>query len=199
MANELERLGIYVCKFGRRIPPLWNWPEDHSGLVVCCGSYGPKGDFSQISTDEWRAHFETNLLGQLEDVRRFIRMLDGRPGRIVLMSGAGIGSGNHPAHRVPYTVCKAALVHFVEAVAPELPNVAINAVAPGPVLSKMTEGELDPKDAVSPELCAKFVGWLMTDERAAKLSGRLFSVRYDQEIENKVLGGDDYQLRRFVP
>lgn len=196
VANELERLGANPWRSSRR---GLEWPDRPVGLVSCFGDYGPRGQFSHVSVDEWRSCFETNFFAQLEEVKRFTGMLDGRHGRVVLMSGGGIGTARHPWNRVAYTACKGALVHFVEAVATELPNIAINAVAPGPVLSKMTNGELDPRDAISPEYCAKLVGWLMTSERAATISGRLLSARYDQAVADKVLGEDDYRLRRFVP
>jgi len=174
---ELKRLDFDVTSRGKtQIQEGWDC-DNPWGMVCAFGTYGPKGKFADLNLGQWLHSFVVNLHMQVAQVHAFANKLNGRPGRIVLLSGAGIGSGKHPAERTAYTVCKGALVHFVEAVAPEMPNIAINAVAPGAVKSRLNP---DPVDPVSPELCARMVGWLMTGKNVP--TGRLFAAKHDQHL-----------------
>ena len=170
------------------------WPDTPIGLVCAFGDYGPHGSFSAANLDEWSESFGLNFFAQIAEVQKFMYMLGNRPGRVVLMSGAGIGSPKHPPLRSAYTVCKAAIAHFVEAVAPEMPNIAINAVAPGSVKSKM-----NPDGEGTPDAAAKMIGWLMSAPEAQQITGRLLSAKWDElPIDPELLQEHDYRLRRFV-
>ncbi len=195
IAGELTSLGLAVTVRGRtRLHDEWEPEDEPWGLVCAFGNYGPKGKFADMEVGEWLS-WSVNLFQPIGAVHKFVRMMNGRPGRIVLLSGAGIGSGKHPEERTSYTVAKGALVHFVEAIAPELPNIAINAVAPGAVKSKLNP---DPVDPVSPELCAKMVGWLMMGKHVP--SGRTFSARHDTQgmIDGALMDGSLGTLRRVT-
>lgn len=173
-----------------------DWPADNPwGMVCAFGNYGPKGKFADINLGVWLQSFVVNLHMQVAQVHAFANKLNGAPGRIVMLSGAGIGSGNHPAERSAYTVCKGAIVHFVEAVAIEMPNIAINCVAPGAVKSKMNP---DPIDAVSPTLCAELVGWLMIKDNAP--SGRTFAAKHEDgaDVDDALRDPSAYRMYRSL-
>lgn len=167
-------------------------PKVPYGLVCCFGDYGVEGKFENVSFTDWAFGFQLNFISQAREVHRFLKLLNGRHGRIVLMGGAGIGSGAIVENRSSYASAKGALAHFVEAVSHELPNVAINVVAPGPVVSRMTRGHLT--EGGSPSLAANLVEWLILGESSA-VTGRLLSARWDTwPVSN--LANDTYRLRR---
>src|SRR5262249_8940285 len=119
-----------------------------------------------------------------------------KQGAIVVLSGAGVGGNGTFDRMTSYSTAKAALVHLVEAIAPELEplGITINAVAPGAVLSGMTAQALkagaragvqrdraqDCKSngGVSPNLAAGMVHFLLSPEARA-VTGRLLSARFD--------------------
>jgi NAD(P)-dependent dehydrogenase (short-subunit alcohol dehydrogenase family) len=108
-------------------------------------------------------------------------------GSIVVLSGAGVGNAGDFSNVTSYSTAKAALVHLVEALAQELQTlkIRINAVAPGAVLSSMTEqarhgGKKDPKGFVSPDLAAQLIEFLMSPD-SQNVTGRLLSARFDQD------------------
>lgn len=168
-------------------------PKVPFGLVCCFGDYGVAGNFEDVSFTDWAFGFQLNFVSQAREVHRFLKLLNGRQGRVVLMGGAGIGSGSIVERRSSYASAKGALVHFVEAVSHELPNVAINVVAPGPVVSRMTRDIL--KEGISPSLAAKLVEWLILGDSSA-VTGRLLSARWDTWPMSN-LANDTYRLRRI--
>lgn len=173
VVTELIRAGATVHTPGRDFQ--WK-PVNPWGLVVCFGSYGPKGKLVDVKANEIYQSLFLNVFTQMIQVREFLRLLDGRPGRIVLMGGAGVGSGNLPEERSSYVAAKHAIVGFVEAMSKELHGrVLINAVAPGPVKSKMTADDVR-DDWVEPTLAASLVADLIMDEKI-QLTGKLWSAR----------------------
>ena len=81
------------------------------------------------------------------------------------MAGGSIGSGKYLPGRETYVAAKYFLYGYVEQIAHTLPRGhTINMIAPGPVLSNMTQGSLDPSKAVSPELTAQCVIDLLSDD-----------------------------------
>jgi NAD(P)-dependent dehydrogenase (short-subunit alcohol dehydrogenase family) len=117
-------------------------------------------------------------------------------GTVVCFSGGGIGGPNPDRDHEEYTASKAALVTYVECVAPRLlrdHDICIYAVAPGQVASRMSGFR-----GGTPERAVKLVRWLCTPE-ARHLTGRLIAVRDDIERLRKPVGPDDYRLRRVVP
>jgi 3-oxoacyl-[acyl-carrier protein] reductase len=198
---ECERL---VKSFFRRAKNPW-------GLVCNAGNLGPVGRYWEIPPARWRRSIEENFLSHAAMIQAFAKAMSlrRRPGgAIVVMSGAGVGNAGDFADVTSYSTAKAALVHLVEALSGELRdlNITINAVAPGAVLSSMTEqarrgGKAVPKGFVPPDLAAQMIQFLMSSA-ARPMSGRLFSARFDQKIarrKGKSIDRDPhwYRLRRI--
>jgi len=95
----------------------------------------------RMSDDNWGAVLDTNLTGAFHTIRRATpKMMRGRHGRIVNVSSVSGQSGQ--AGQANYSAAKAGLVGLTRAVARELAPRAItcNVVAPGPIVTAMTEG-----------------------------------------------------------
>ena len=92
-----------------------------------------------LSEQEWQAQIAVSLTGAWHGVRAFIDLLARARGSIVLTSSvhALIGLPGHPA----YAAAKGALCALARQLAVEYgPRVRVNAVLPGPVLTKAWEG-----------------------------------------------------------
>jgi len=101
----------------------------HDGLVA------------RMSDDHWDAVLRTNLTGAFHTIRRASpKMMRGRFGRIVNVSSVSGQTGQ--AGQANYSAAKAGLLGLSRAVARELAsrNVTCNVVAPGPIVSAMTDG-----------------------------------------------------------
>lgn len=107
-------------------------------LVNCTGAQGPIGPAHTLDPAEWARTLEINLLGCFLLVRAVIPiMLKQGGGRIVHFSGGGAAYAR-PFFSA-YSASKAAIVRFTESLAEELrdSNIQVNAIAPGPVRSRM--------------------------------------------------------------
>lgn len=190
------------------------------GLICTAGNFGASGDFVEVDFPAWQQSFSLNFFSPAAMVQAFARGLKARKlaeGRVALLSGAGVGSSRSFAGATSYSTNKASLTHFVEAVAPELAplGISINAVAPGAVVSRLTDeiiaaGGNYGREAqalktsgkgVPPELAADFVA-LLLGPGAARVTGRLLSARFDREqVEHhaaKVQESPDlFRLRRI--
>lgn len=172
--TALIKAGATVHTPGRNFK--WS-PVNPWGLVCCMGSYGPKGKLAEVEASEIYQSLMLNVFTQMVQVREFIKLLDGRPGRIVLMSGGGVGSGKYPAERSSYVAAKHAIVGFVEAMGQELgERVLINAVGPGPVKSKMTADDMR-DDWVEPTVAAELIADLVMGDYHWPYTGKLWSAR----------------------
>lgn len=186
VTKELMLAGANVHKPGRDFQ--WEHaPNNPWGLVCCFGSYGPLGKLEDVMPSEIYQSLFLNVFTQMIQVREFIKLLDGRPGRIVLMSGGGVGSGQFPRGRSSYVAAKHAIVGFVQAMSKELTNITINAVAPGPVSSKMTQNDIR-SDWVSPGLAAELVTKLIMRDDESETTGFLINAQTGKEY---VLMGDE--------
>ena len=189
-------------------------------LICTAGNYGAGGNFAELEFSAWQNSFTFNFFSPAAMVHAFangIRKRGLKEGRIVLLSGAGVGSSRSFAGASSYSGNKAALTHFVEAIAPELQplGISINAVAPGAVVSKLTDEIIaaggnygreaqamkENKKGVPPELPADFVAMLLTEGPRA-VTGRLLSARFDREMVEKSPAkvqesADLYRLRRI--
>ena len=91
----------------------------------------------EIPIHLWRQSVADNFLSHATMIQAFSKAMAKRKhpeGSIVVMSGAGVGNAGDFSHVTSYSSSKAALVHLVEALAPELlrgSTIRINAVAPG--------------------------------------------------------------------
>jgi len=99
------------------------------------------GLLMRMSDEHWNAVLQTNLTGAFHTIRRATpKMMKGRYGRIVNVSSVSGQSGQ--AGQANYSAAKAGLVGLTRAVARELAprNITCNVVAPGPIVTAMTDG-----------------------------------------------------------
>lgn len=99
------------------------------------------GLLMRMSDEHWGDVLQTNLTGSFHTIRRATpKMMRGRFGRIVNVSSVSGQSGQ--AGQANYSAAKAGLVGLTRAVARELAprNVTCNVVAPGPIVTAMTDG-----------------------------------------------------------
>jgi len=117
-------------------------------LVNNAGIYGPMGPIEEVDWAQWIRAIEINLLGSILMCRAVLPTMKGQQkGKIIQLSGGG---ATNPMPNVSaYAVSKAAIVRFSETLAEEMRdfNVDVNAIAPGPLNSRM----LDEVLAAGPE------------------------------------------------
>jgi NAD(P)-dependent dehydrogenase (short-subunit alcohol dehydrogenase family) len=167
-------------------------------LVNNAGAIKPFGPLWKIDADEWWRTMEVNVRGPLVCSQRVLPgMVERRRGRIVnITSGAGAVS---TPYYTSYTTSKTALVRLTECLALETREhgVAVFAISPGTVRTKMTEYSLHSSEGqtwlpwfrrifdqhidVAPERPARLVLELASG-RADALSGRTLSIYDDLEV-----------------
>jgi NAD(P)-dependent dehydrogenase (short-subunit alcohol dehydrogenase family) len=112
-------------------------------LVNNAGWFEPKDAF-EITDEEWRKAFDTNVLGAIRLTRALgPRMRDKGYGRIVFISSeSGI---QIPTEMIHYGMSKTAMLSLTRGFAQALKQtgVTVNAVLPGPTLSEGVGGFLD--------------------------------------------------------
>lgn len=147
----------------------------HDGLVA------------RMSDEHWDRVIDVNLSGAFTTIRRAAGpMMRARFGRIVNVSSVGGHMGG--AGQANYAAAKAGLLGLSRAVARELAprNVTCNVVAPGPIVTSMTEGLPDDwqsrvRESVplgrlgTPEEVAAVIAFLCSDV-AAYVTGALIPV-----------------------
>ncbi len=190
-------------------------------LVSNAGVYGPKGAVDRTDWWEWKRAVEINLFGSVLPARELVAHFTRRGyGKIVQLSGGGATA---PLPRLSaYAASKAGVVRFAETLAEELREhrVDVNAIAPGPLNTRMLDELLD----AGPELLGEVVYERALEQQrsggipprqGAKLAvflgsaasdgitGKLLSAVWDpwQELPERRgdLDSDVYTLRRIVP
>jgi 3-oxoacyl-[acyl-carrier protein] reductase len=145
------------------------------------------GLLARMSDDSWSAVIDTNLGGAFHAIRRAApKMMRGRFGRIVNVSSVS-GHIGAPG-QANYSAAKAGLLGLSRAVARELAsrNVTCNVVAPGPIVTAMTDAMPDEWKAAmeatvplgrlgTPEDVAAVVAFLCSDA-AGYVTGALVPV-----------------------
>jgi len=99
------------------------------------------GLVARMSDEQWQQVLDTNLTGAFHTIRRATpKLLRGRWGRIVNVSSVSAHAGT--PGQANYAAAKAGLVGLTRAVARELASrhITCNIVAPGPIVTAMTEG-----------------------------------------------------------
>ena len=141
----------------------------------------------RMSLDAWREVLETNLFGAFYTIKAATRpMLKARGGRIVNITSVSGQAGQ--TGQANYSAAKAGLIGLTKATARELASrgITCNAVAPGFVLTELTQGL---PDALKAELTARTplgrfgtaeeiadaVAFLASDE-AAFITGQVLAV-----------------------
>jgi NAD(P)-dependent dehydrogenase (short-subunit alcohol dehydrogenase family) len=191
-------------------------------ILVCnAGVYGPKGGVGQADWAQWTRAVEINLYGSVLPARELLSYFTERGyGKIVQLSGGG-ATGPLPGLSA-YAASKAAVVRFAETLAEELRehHVDVNAVAPGPLNTRMLDevlragpecvGEAFYEKALEQQRSggiplregaklAVFLGSLASDG----ITGKLLSAVWDpwselpQHLDD--LASDVYTLRRITP
>ncbi|HEV7523532.1 MAG TPA: 3-oxoacyl-[acyl-carrier-protein] reductase [Acidimicrobiia bacterium] len=98
----------------------------------------------RMTDEQWGAVIDTNLTGAFHTIRRATpAMMKARFGRIVNVSSASAHVGQ--AGQANYAAAKAGLVGLSRSVARELArrNITCNVVAPGPIVTSMTDDLTD--------------------------------------------------------
>ncbi len=109
-------------------------------LINNAGIYGPKGKLEDLSWKEYQKTLNINLLGSIYFIKKVIPYFKKRKkGKIIQMSGGGAASPL-PFFSA-YATSKAGIVRFVENIAKELMSykIDINAIAPGPINTRMLD------------------------------------------------------------
>ena len=191
-------------------------------LVNNAGIYGPKGSTDSVDWAQWVQAINVNLLGSVLMCRAVITHMKRQGyGKIVQLSGGG--ATNPLPNLSSYAVSKAGIVRFIETLAIEAAEYAIdaNAIAPGALNTRM----LDEILASDPEAVGKkfydralqqkasggaglekgarlavFLGSAGSDGITGKLISAIWDPweeldRYKADLEDS----DIYTLRRIVP
>ena len=191
-------------------------------LVNNAGIYGPKGPTDSVDWVQWVQAINVNLLGSVLMCRAVIPHMKRQGyGKIVQLSGGG--ATNPLPNLSSYAVSKAGIVRFIETLAIEAAEYAIeaNAIAPGALNTRM----LDEVLASGPEVVGKefyeralqqkasggaglekgarlavFLGSADSDGISGKLISAIWDPweemdRYKADLEDS----DIYTLRRIVP
>ena len=191
-------------------------------LVNNAGIYGPKGPTDSIDWAQWVQAININLLGSVLMCRAVMTHMKRQGyGKIVQLSGGG--ATNPLPNLSSYAVSKAGIVRFIETLAIEASEYAIdaNAIAPGALNTRM----LDEILASDPEVVGKefyeralrqkasggaglekgarlavFLGSADSDGITGKLISAIWDPweeldRYKADLEDS----DIYTLRRIVP
>ncbi|MCI0531781.1 MAG: 3-oxoacyl-[acyl-carrier-protein] reductase [candidate division Zixibacteria bacterium] len=141
----------------------------------------------RLSEQDWDIVLDTNLKGAFNTIKAVSRyMLKQKYGRIVNVSSVVGIMGN--AGQVNYSASKAGLIGLTKSVAKELAsrNITVNAVAPGYILTNMTEQMSDDaktallsliplKKPGTTEDVANLVTFLVSDQ-AAYITGQVLQV-----------------------
>ncbi|MEZ0164483.1 SDR family NAD(P)-dependent oxidoreductase [Kineococcus sp. LSe6-4] len=109
-------------------------------LVNNAGISGPQAPAEELTADDARAVYETNVFGPLRVTNAFLPLLRTSPNPVVVNVSSGLGSfaATHDPERVEsqvtaplYTSSKSALTMLTTQFAKALPDVKFNAVDPG--------------------------------------------------------------------
>src|SRR4051812_44411531 len=190
-------------------------------LVNNASVQGPIGPLETIDFAAWRRVFDVNLFAAARLSQRVLPSMRARGrGKIVNVSGGGATGPR--ADFSAYALSKVAIVRLTETLAEELKGTAIdvNAVAPGPMNTRMLDEVLAagpgaaPREydaavarakagGTPPAKAAELIFWLAS--RASDgITGRLLSAVWDDwralpARHEELAGSDVYTLRRIVP
>ncbi|CAN0262235.1 unnamed protein product [Phaeothamnion confervicola] len=165
------------------------------GLVNCAGIYGPIGPLGELELNDFAETLRVNLLGTVQMCQTLLPLLRAATrGKIVNLSGGGAATPfpNYSA----YACSKVAIVRFTENLSLEYPELDVNCVAPGFVLTRLHEatlqagpGKASPqfyastqqqieKGGVPPEKAAHLISWLLS-ETSDGVTGKFLSAPWD--------------------
>jgi NAD(P)-dependent dehydrogenase (short-subunit alcohol dehydrogenase family) len=197
------------------------FPQIHV-LVNNAGVYGPMGPLEEVDWRDWMRAIEINLYGSVLPCRALMpHFREHRYGKIVQLSGGG---ATNPLPRLSaYAASKAAIVRFVETLALEGADAAIdvNAIAPGALDTRLLDeviaagparvGEAfhqrmvkTKQDGSTPLSVGADLAVFLGSAASDGITGRLISAVWDPwaELPSRradLDGSDIYTLRRIVP
>jgi 3-oxoacyl-[acyl-carrier protein] reductase len=190
-------------------------------LVNNAGTFGPIGPLLTNDSEAWVRTVMVNLVGTFLCTQAALAgMVQRRRGKIINLSGGGAASPR--PNFTAYAASKAAIIRFTESVAKEVAdyNVWVNALAPGPVFTRLTESIIRTGPAAGAEALqeayrqrrgdnpslseAVALAVFLASDESDGLSGRLISAVWDDwraipsQME-RITSSDLYTLRRVVP
>lgn len=128
------------------IAPMFDQLEQAFGpvdVLINNAAHCPSGPLESYTRGEWERTFAVNVTGAFQASQEFIKRLRVRraPGRIVNLASQAAFLGSTSGH-LPYDASKGALISMTRALAREVARerIAVNAVAPGMVLTEMVAG-----------------------------------------------------------
>ncbi len=116
-------------------------------LINNAGILGPYDKIENITPEDIKTTFETNLYGAMYCSQEFIRIMKQQNKKWIILFNSSI-HGNHEISGnplcIPYCTTKAALTNFAANLAKsEAPNIRVNTIAPGPTLTPMWDEDTD--------------------------------------------------------
>lgn len=113
-------------------------------ILINNAGISPKKEYLEYIEDDWDAVIDVNLKGEYLCARAVSEhMMARRYGRIINLSSSAWRSGGF-AGGIPYTSAKAGVIGLTRALAKTLGpyGVTVNAIAPGPTATPLTDGWL---------------------------------------------------------
>ncbi len=113
-------------------------------ILINNAGISPKKEYLEYTEEDWDAVIDVNLKGEYLCARAVSEhMMERRYGRIVNLSSSAWRSGGF-AGGIPYTSAKAGVIGLTRALAKTLGpyGVTVNAIAPGPTATPLTDGWL---------------------------------------------------------
>lgn len=136
-------------------------------VVIANAGFGVIGPFKQLSLDDYRRQFETNVFGVLRTIYAALPEIEKAQGNIVII-GSVAGWGSTPGGS-PYSMSKFALRALANSITPELrlSGVKVTLISPGFVASEIRQ--VDNLGKLHSEAKDPIPAWLvMSTEKAVR-------------------------------
>lgn len=219
-----------VCDVGdeEQVRALYGWASGLTpaldGLIVAAGAFGAIGAFEQTDSAAWWGTLRDNVFGLYALAKHGLPLLErGSRPRIITFSGGG-AFGTFPRYSA-YATSKAAVVRLTECLAEELRprGIAVNAVAPGMVVTEIHKATLEAGPAragaehfertrtalsqgsVPMEVPVDCVRFLLSPQ-ADGLTGKTIAANFDpwhraafRDHLHEIVASDVYTMRRINP
>ena len=215
--SDWEQVFQLSTRIAEEIAPL-------RAIVICAAVQGPIGPAMAVDPQKWSASIRVNLDGTFNILRAFVPQLRSeRNVRPKVLCFSGGGAAKSRPNFSAYAAAKAGVVRLVETLAEEWREIGvdINAIAPGPLPTRMTDeilrdgartaGESEvtaARESASSgpenfERLGRLVDFLLSAESDG-ISGKLISALWDPwekfgEQRERLRDTDLLTLRRITP